>query len=215
MTRNFCGADLFTPAAKSNITKGKIRRSRRLAPFIFPIFSPDFRRSGIAFLKVFLLVFISLHLADAQEKQIILAPPPLKILSKAEKSQLKAETDVKRRTKLSLDLMDARLLKAEELNKQEKYKEMFDELGGFNALMDNTIKFLDGNDTNRGKVLDNFKRVELSLRRDITRLELIRRDLPIKYEFYVRQLVKYVREARTEAIEPMFGNTVLPDQKPR
>ena len=60
------------------------------------------------------------------------------------------------------------------------------------------------------KVLNNFKRIELSLRKYINRLELIRRDLPLEYEPYVRRLTKYVREARTKAVEPLFGETVLP-----
>ena len=139
------------------------------------------------------------------------APPPLQILSKDEIKQLNAESDVKRRTKLALDLMETRLKKAEELNAQAKYAEMFDELGDFHALIDKTLEYLDQNDNGKGKVLNNFKRVEMSLREFLPRLELIRRDLPAKYEFYVRSLAKYVRAARSKAIEPMFGNTVVKD----
>lgn len=157
-----------------------------------------------------IFVFSQISFAQQDEPQEI-APPPLKIITKEEKSQLDAETDVKRRTKLSLELMEARLLKAETFGKQEEYREMFNELGSFHALMDNTVNFLGNSDTNKGKVLNNFKRVELSLRKYITRLELVRRDLPIKYEFYVRKLVRFVREARTKAVEPLFGDTVLPD----
>lgn len=167
-------------------------------------------RSPIFYLLIFVFAFLFVSTVAAQDERQETAPPPLKIFSKAEKSQLDAETDVKRRTKLSLDLMEARLLKAETFGKQEEYREMFTELGDFHALMDNTINFLVNSDTNKGRVLNNFKRVELSLRKYVTRLELIRRDLPIKYELYVRNLVKYVREARTKAVEPMFGDTVLP-----
>ena len=88
---------------------------------------------------------------------------------------------------------------------------MFDELGGFHALVDKTLDFLDHNDTGGGKVLNNFKRMEMSLRAFLPRLELIRRDLPEKYEFYVRDLAKYVRKARARAIEPLFGDTVVRD----
>lgn len=158
------------------------------------------------FFSIFLLVLFS-QINFAQDT----APPPLKLLSKTEKSQLEAERDVKRRTKLSLDLMEVRLLKAEMLSNQESYRAMFTELGGFHALMDNTINFLSKSDTNQGKVLNNFKRVELSLRKYVTRLEVIRRELPVKYELYVRGLVKYVRQARSKAVEPLFGETVLRD----
>lgn len=136
-------------------------------------------------------------------------PPPLKLLSKEEKTALEAQTDLKKRTILTLELMDARLVKAETLKTKEEYSQMFAELGAFHALMDNTLDFLKRNNTGSGKVLNNFKRIELSLRKDITRLELIRRDLPPEYDPYVRSLVKLVREARSRAVEPLFGNTVL------
>lgn len=164
-----------------------------------------------------LLTVFSLSLtAHAQQDEPLnaTAPPPLKILSKTEKSQLEAVNDLKARTKLALELMEARLLKAESLNAQEQYQEMFTELGSFHALVDNTLDFLSKNNNDSGKVLNNFKRMELSLRKYITRLELIRRDLPIKFELYVRMLVKFIREARTRAVEPLFDDTVVPEKKP-
>lgn len=189
-----------------------VRNVRRNLISKIPCFSltNNFRSIRFFFL-LFPFSFLLATLVVAQDEPKGVAPPPLKILAKEEKSQLEAETDVKQRTKLSLELMEARLLNAETLGKKEQYREMFTELGSFHALMDNTLDFLGNSDTNKGKVLNNFKRVELSLRKYVTRLELIRRDLPIKYEFYVRRLVRYVREARTKAVEPLFGETVLPD----
>lgn len=162
------------------------------------------------FLIFSLFLLFAVPFAKAQEnEQKDTAPPPLKILSKDEAKQLNAEADVKKRTKLAVDLMEIRLKKAEDLNAQKKYQEMFDELGDFHALIDKTLEYLDQNDNGKGKVLNNFKRVEMSLRAFLPRLELIRRDLPLKYEFYVRSLAKDVRAARSKAIEPLFGNTVI------
>ncbi len=107
--------------------------------------------------------------------------------------------------------MDARLVKAEAFGKQEEYREMFNELGSFHALVDKTLDFLDRNDNGGGKVLNNFKRVEMVLRAFLPRLEIIRRDLPEKYEPYVRDLAKAVRNARARAVEPMFSDTVVKD----
>lgn len=152
---------------------------------------------------------LGVHAQDDEPKDT--APPPLKIVSKEETRQLNAETDIKKRTKLALDLMETRLKKAETLNSQQKYSEMFDELGGFHALMDKTLDFLDRNDDGGGKILNNFKRLEINLRAFLPRLELIRRDLPARYEFYVRDLAKNVRRARSKAIEPFFGQTVVKD----
>lgn len=137
------------------------------------------------------------------------APPPLKILSKEEVKQLNAETDAKKRTKLGLDLMENRLKKAEELAAQQKYTEMFDQLGAFNALIDNTLEFLNHSNDGNNKTFYNYKRVEITLREFLPRLELIRRELPIRYEFYVRNLAKTVRDARSKAIDPLFGDTVI------
>lgn len=139
------------------------------------------------------------------------APPPLKILSKDEIKQFESVPDIKKRTKLALDLMEIRLKKAETLNSQEQYAEMFTELGAFHALIDKTLAFLDRNDTGGGKILNNFKRVEISLRAFLPRLELIRRELPAEYELYVRDLAKAVRQARSKAIEPFFGESVVRD----
>ncbi|MDQ3714167.1 MAG: hypothetical protein M3388_18385 [Acidobacteriota bacterium] len=172
----------------------------------------NFRSIHFYFLLFTFYFLIATSVIAQQDEPKGVAPPPLRILAKEEKSKLEVETDIKRRTKLSLELMEARLLNAETFGKQEQYREMFTELGSFHALMDNTLAFLGDGDTNKGKVLNNFKRVELSLRKYVTRLELIRRDLPIKFEFYVRRLVRYVREARTKAVEPLFGETVLPDK---
>jgi len=162
-----------------------------------------------------LAAYCSLLTVSAQPEQPFYetAPPPLKVISKAEKSQLDSASDIKERTKLALELMEVRLLKAEEFDTKEQFAEMFTELGSFHALVENTINFLNEKNNNSGKILNNFKRIELSLRKYITRLELIRRDLPIRYELYVRNLVKHIREARSKAVEPLFDDTVVPDRK--
>ena len=143
-----------------------------------------------------------------------LAPPPLKILSEDEKTKLTNETEVKRRTKLALELMDARLKRAETLDAAENYDEMFVQLGAFHGLMDNTLEFLNKSDKDSNKVITNFKRLEIGLRSFNPRLQMIHYDLPIRYEHYVRNLIRYLRTARARAIEPLFDNTVVPDNKP-
>ncbi|MBA3634488.1 MAG: hypothetical protein H0W58_17025 [Acidobacteria bacterium] len=149
--------------------------------------------------------------AQADEPEDTTAPPPLKFIPKEEKSQLKTETDIKKHTILALEMMDARVVKAENFNTQKQYREMFGELGGFHALLDDTLDYLNKHDNDSSKVLNNFKRLELSLRKFAPRLELIRRELPIKYELYVRNLIKYVRQARSKAVEPFFDNSVVPE----
>jgi len=190
-----------------------ILKTKVLPRFYLSAFLPinlKSRRLCDSALKCFFVLLLFCQINAAQENLEIAAPPPLKIITKTEKSQLEAETDIKRRTILSIKLMEARLLKAENLTAAEDFQAMFAELGGFHALMDDTIDFLRKHDNDSNKVLYNFKRIELTLRKYNTRLELIRRELPIRYEPYVRKLVKYVREARSKAVEPFFDDSVMP-----
>jgi hypothetical protein len=170
-------------------------------PFTFSIF--------VAFS---LLVCVNVKAQEEGEENIPanLAPPALKILSKEEKSALAGVSDIKNRTKLALDLMEVRLKKAEELNTQESFGALLTELGSFHALMDDALKFLNRNDDGRGKVMSTFKRFEMTLRTFMPRLELIRRDLPERYEYHVRRLLKTVRDTRSKAVEPFFSTTIVP-----
>lgn len=172
------------------------------------------KRIVVGSLLIFLCVYCAALNVSAQETEPRdVMPPPLKFISKEEKKLLEVETDVKARTKLALALIDAKLKEAEVFNSQQKYQEMFARLGNFHALIDHTLDFLDRNDDGRGKVLNNFKRLEMSLRTYLTRIELIRRDLPLEYEFYVKNLGKHIREARAKAVEPFFIETIVPNNK--
>ena len=140
------------------------------------------------------------------------APPPAKILSKEEKDLLNAQVDSKKYTKAALELMEIRMKRAEESDARDDFDGMFVELGGFHALMDHSLDFLLKKHGDGKKAFGDFKRYELGIRGFSPRMELLRRDLPIKYEYYVRVLMKYLREARSKAIDPMFGDSVVPDK---
>ena len=179
-----------------------------------------FERFGLTGRTVRIILYFSLftfHFSllsvTAQDDPPDTAPPPLKVISKQERASLNALTDVKSRTKLALELMQARLAASERLYSATDFDGMFRELGGFQGLLDNTLDFLFRSDTNSGKVLNNFKRLEIGLRGFTPRLETIRRELPQQYDEYVVNLIKYVRNARARAIEPLFGDSVVPASK--
>lgn len=160
----------------------------------------------------FALTFFASLSVQAQElSPTELAPPPLKILAKGEKDQLDAEDDIKKRTKLALELMDARLKKAEEFDTQNQFSEMYDELGKFHALIDYTLGFLNKANMGAGKSLNNIKRFEIGLRAYPPRLEAVRRNLPIRYEKYVRNLIQSIRDTRSKAVDNFFADTVVPN----
>ncbi len=161
--------------------------------------------------KYLFVLFIFCQITFAQEIMNDVEPPPLRIISKEETFKLDAEKDVKKYTKLALLFMEARLKKAETFSLESQYQEMFSELGAFHGLVDRSLIFLNKHDTDSGKVLHNLKRLEISLRAFLPRLELIRRELPLRYEFYTRRLIIYVRDARTRAIEPFYDDSVVPN----
>ena len=153
---------------------------------------------------------------DAQAQPIAddTAPPPLKFVSKSELSRLDTITDVKKRTQAALELMSVRLKNAESLRTQDQLDLMNKELGSFHGLMDNTLGFLDRSDKDSNRVLNNYKRFEIGLRQFRPRLEVLRRDIPLRYEPYLRNLIIYLRDARAKAIEPMFSDSVVPRIRP-
>jgi hypothetical protein len=160
--------------------------------------------------SLFSVVTISAQVDDPVDPNAV--PPPVKVMSKGERAMLDARSDVKERTKLALELMSARLTRAEAFNAKGEFGEMYTELGGFHALMDDTLEFLT-NSRLRDNVLNNFKRLEIGLRAFGPRLGLIRRELPQEYDPYVRTLLKYVRDARSKAVEPLFGDSVVPQRR--
>ena len=155
---------------------------------------------------------LSTHVA-AQDGPADLAPPPLRTVTKQEKAQLNEVSDLKIHTKLALELMNSRLSQAEHLTSTADFDGVFNQLGGFHGLLDNTLNFLGTQDSKNGKVLDNYKRLEIGLRAFGPRLEAIRRELPLRYEDYVHKLLQYVRDSRAKAVEPMFGDSVVPTGK--
>lgn len=162
----------------------------------------------------FFLSLVTCHLSlvtavSAQPPDDDPAPPPLRMLTKDEKVSLEAQENVKARTQLALEYMNTHLAAAEGLNKNRDFDGMFKALGGFHALVDHTLLFLTTGDKSNKKVLDNLKRFEIALRQFMPRLEMIHRELPFRYEDYVRKLIAYVRNARTRALDPMFADTVV------
>ncbi|MDH3528063.1 MAG: hypothetical protein OEQ28_00730 [Acidobacteriota bacterium] len=152
----------------------------------------------------------------AQEKELPegVVPPPLSVLSDEESDSLEGETDLKRRTKLAIGFMESRLSSSEASADNEDFQESLQQLGHFEALMNNTYRNLYRNDYKKG-ALKNYKRFEIALREFIHRLELVRRALPFSHSYHVSELIKSVREVRRKSVDSFYGDTVLPDGQSR
>lgn len=166
------------------------------------------RRLAAVLMIPFFLLFLQIC-AFGQDDQEIMAPPPLTLISKPEMAKLDAAKGVKDRTKVSLELMDTRLATAESLLAKNDFNGIFQELGAFQGLLDNQLEYLIKRDNDSGRILDNFKRLEIGLRGFTPRVESLRREMPYRYEPFVRSVGKYLRDARSKALEPLFSDTVV------
>ncbi|MEJ7624595.1 MAG: hypothetical protein WKF34_11445 [Pyrinomonadaceae bacterium] len=169
------------------------------------------RAKALRLLPLAGLLLILLSAAAFGQDDLELMPPPLKLFSKDELAKLNTKSDLKDRTRLTLELMNMRLAAAEAALPAANFDGIFRELGAFHALMDHSLVFVQKQYPN-GKALDSFKRIDIALRGFLPRLESLRRDVPPRYEDYIRGLLKTTRDARTRATEPLFADTVLPNR---
>ena len=151
--------------------------------------------------------------ARAQDVHLpmISAPaPPMKFVSRTERTQLSATRDAKSRTRATIELAEARLARAEQLTAEQKYNAASGELGAYQGLIEDALDYLDDITKNDNKLRDTYKRLELALRAHCMRLEAIRRVTPSEYAVHVKAICECARNARTEALNSFYGDTVVP-----
>lgn len=150
--------------------------------------------------------------AQAQEIPMPSAPPPMKFVSYPERAQLSSARDFKARTRASIELAEMRLRRAEELTTAMQYDAAASELGCYYGLIEDVMSYLNALPMDKGKLRDLFKRLELTLRAHGTRLEAIRRTTPVEYSVNIKVITDYTRNARTEALNSFYGNTVMREE---
>jgi hypothetical protein len=154
-------------------------------------------------------------IASAQEPQIpeTLAPPPLVRVPASERAQLRDIRDIKGHTKLSIQLAENHLVKAEQLTVTSDFSGACAELGLYRAIIQEALAFLADlrEDSNRSR--DNFKRLELALRGHNPRIETIRRTTPHEYAVNIKTLTEFNKDAREQALNAFYGDTVLREPK--
>lgn len=167
---------------------------------------------------IILLVAVYAPAIHCQEPlvQQPVAPPPLKIISRPERSQLSDSKDPKARVRTSLDLAETHLANAETETSQHNYDGAAAEAGKYWALVEDVFDFLKTVSRDNNKTRDLYKRVELTLRAQGPRLSTIRRSTPSEYAVWIKEIEDFARSGRTEALNSFYGHTVLRDrqQKP-
>ncbi len=137
------------------------------------------------------------------------APPPMKFVSRSERSELAAARDPKSRIRATIDLADGRLTRCEELTAASKFAEASEELGGYLGLMDDVRVFVGNMNHDKGSTRDLYRHLEIALRAHIPRLAVMRRSTPVAYAGNLKSAEEYVRDARSEALDSFYGHSVL------
>ncbi|MEA2175218.1 MAG: hypothetical protein QOD00_2810 [Blastocatellia bacterium] len=153
--------------------------------------------------------------ARAQDQQQQLppqAPPPMKFIPRDDWTRLNGQRGAGDRTRASIELAEAHLGRALELTSAGQFDGAAREMGCYQALFENALKYLSEMDQSRGKVRDLYKRLELALREHAPRIETIRRTTPVEYSVHIRAILDYTKDARAHALESFYGNTVLREQ---
>jgi len=170
-----------------------------------------FRQRELQFL-LFALFCLALPTIAQQDKSLETPEIPKIEISADEQKLLNEEKDLKKRTQLGLKLAEERLAKAENLTQDDKYQNALVELRGYQALIKDVIKFLiqSGNDSK--KIRDSVRRLDITLRNHTPRIEVIRRNSPYGYAQIHKDLIEFVRNARSEVLEVLFDDTVIQNQ---
>ena len=139
-------------------------------------------------------------------------PPPMRFVSRNERMVLSTARDAKARTRSTIELAEARLSRAEQLTAGQQYEAASAELGIYQGLIDDALAYLDGAEPKKQR--DVYKRLELALRAHCARLESIRRVTPSDYAVHIKAICECARNARTEALNAFYGDTVIQDASP-
>ncbi|HEY6187713.1 MAG TPA: HEAT repeat domain-containing protein [Pyrinomonadaceae bacterium] len=150
--------------------------------------------------------------AQGQELDQMEAPPPMKYIPRAELERLSAVADTKARTRLSLELIEERLENAERLTRSQQFAAASAELGIYQSLIEDALRYIRARSNTNDKHRDLFKLMELSFRAQGSRIEAIRRVTPFDDAANVKAAYEYVWGARTEALNAFYGEQVVTEE---
>jgi hypothetical protein len=161
---------------------------------------------------LFTFALLVAHEARCQDMRMpfTAAPPPMKFVPRTEREQLASITDAKAHTREALSLAEERLLRAEQLTAEQRYEAASTELGIYQGLIEDALSYL-GKITNNksNKSRNTYRYLDLTLHTHCVRLEAIRRSTPSEYAVNVKAICEYARDARAQALNSFFGDTVI------
>lgn len=138
------------------------------------------------------------------------APPPLRLVTREERLQLEAARDAKARVRLSVELAEARLARAEQMTSSQQFESAARELGIYQGILEYALRFLKEQKEQK-KLRDTYKRFEITLRSHAMRLETMRRTTPTEYAVNIKSITDYTKTVRGAALNGFYGDTVITD----
>lgn len=126
-----------------------------------------------------------------------------------DRSQLAATKDPKARVKLTIELAQARLAQMEQLTSQKSFASASETLGNYLGLIEDAMNFVAGMTRDKNSTRDLYRHLDISLRAQIPRLAVMRRDTPADYSIHLKAAEELVRSARSDALDSFYGHTVL------
>lgn len=137
------------------------------------------------------------------------APPPMRFVSRDERSQLTAAKDPKDRLRTSIELSRNRLTRVEDFTSQKRFDQALEELGGYLGLIDDVRAFCGALIRDKGSTRDLYRKLDIELRAQIPRLAVVRRTTPAAYSVHFKAAEEFVRETRADALDSFYGHSVL------
>ena len=137
------------------------------------------------------------------------APPPMRFVSRSERTQLDAAKDPKTRLRSTIKLAEDRLIRAENLTNQKAFDEASIELGGYLGLIGDLRAYIATLERDKGSTRDMYRHLEISIRPHIPRLAVMRRSTPASYALHLKDAEEYIKDTRSEALDSFYGHSVL------
>jgi hypothetical protein len=166
---------------------------------------------GTPALLLFVVLFVPAVNAQTPKSPDQTAPPPAKIITREERTQINQSKDEKARVKLTIELAETHLTNAESHTLQQQFDGAATEAGMYWALIEDVFGFMKTLERDNNRRRDLYKRLELSLRAHGPRWTSIRRSTPAEYAVWIKEIEEFARNGRTEALNSFYGDTVIRD----
>jgi hypothetical protein len=173
----------------------------------------ELRHSFLVLTPFLILAFVTIPAIASQDpNQPLMAPPPLKIIPKNERTQIEIETDNKDRLKLIIQFALAHLETAERYTAQSNFEAASTEVGTYHALIESALTMLADLKRDSNRTRDLYKRLEMALRGHGPRLTAMRRITPLEFAVWIKKVEDFARDGRTEALNSFYGHTVVKEK---